>query len=62
MEDWRKVHNEDLHNLYALQNIIRMIKVKEDKMGWASSMNSIEAECIYNISGKTRKKETTRKI
>jgi hypothetical protein len=24
--DWRKVHNEELHNLYSSPNIIRMIK------------------------------------
>jgi hypothetical protein len=24
--DWRKMHNEELHNLYSLSNIIRMIK------------------------------------
>jgi hypothetical protein len=23
---WRKLHNEELHNLYSLSNIIRMIK------------------------------------
>jgi hypothetical protein len=23
---WRKLHNEELHNLYSLLNIIRMIK------------------------------------
>jgi hypothetical protein len=26
MGDWRKLHNEELHNLYPLPNIIRMIK------------------------------------
>jgi hypothetical protein len=26
MGDWRKVHNEELHNLYSSPNIIRMIK------------------------------------
>jgi hypothetical protein len=26
--DWRKLHNEELHNLYSPQNIIRMIKSK----------------------------------
>jgi hypothetical protein len=24
--DWRKLHNEELHNLYYSPNIIRMIK------------------------------------
>jgi hypothetical protein len=24
--DWRKLHNEKLHNLYSSPNIIRMIK------------------------------------
>jgi hypothetical protein len=24
--DWRKLHNEELHNLYCTPNIIRMIK------------------------------------
>jgi hypothetical protein len=24
--DWRKLHNEELHNLYSSLNIIRMIK------------------------------------
>jgi hypothetical protein len=26
--DWRKLHNEELHNLYFSPNIIRMIKGK----------------------------------
>lgn len=28
MEDWRKMHDEELHNLYCLRNIIRMKKSK----------------------------------
>jgi hypothetical protein len=31
--DWRKLHNVELHNLYSLPNIIRMIKSK--RMRWA---------------------------
>jgi hypothetical protein len=31
--DWRKLHNEELHNLYSSPNIIRMIKSK--RMRWA---------------------------
>jgi hypothetical protein len=30
--DWRKLHNEELHNLYSSINIIRMIKSR--RMGW----------------------------
>jgi hypothetical protein len=26
MESWRKLYNEELHNLYSLPSIIRMIK------------------------------------
>jgi hypothetical protein len=31
--DWRKLHNEELHNLYSSPNIIRMIK--SSRMKWA---------------------------
>jgi hypothetical protein len=37
--DWKKLHNEELHNLYSSPNIIRMIKVKENEMGRACSTN-----------------------
>jgi hypothetical protein len=30
---WRKLHNEELHNLYCSPNIIRIIKSR--KMRWA---------------------------
>jgi hypothetical protein len=26
--DWRRLHNEELHNWYALANIIRVIKLR----------------------------------
>jgi hypothetical protein len=32
---WRKLHYNDLYNLYSSSNVIRMIKVKEDEMGRA---------------------------
>jgi hypothetical protein len=31
--DWRKQHNEELHNLYSSSNIIRVIKSR--RIGWA---------------------------
>jgi hypothetical protein len=30
--DWRKLHNEELHNLYSSPNIIRMIKSRRMRM------------------------------
>jgi hypothetical protein len=30
---WRKLHNEELHNLYSSPSIIRMIKSR--RMSWA---------------------------
>jgi hypothetical protein len=32
--DWRKLHNEKLHNLYSSSHIIRMIKSR--RMRWAA--------------------------
>jgi hypothetical protein len=31
-EDWRKLHNEKLHNLYSSSNIIRMIKSRRMRL------------------------------
>jgi hypothetical protein len=31
--DWRKLHNEELHNFYASPSIIR--KIKSTRMEWA---------------------------
>jgi hypothetical protein len=54
---WRKLHNEELHNLYSSPVIIRMIKSRRMRWAWHGG----EDECIYDISGKSRKKESTRK-
>jgi hypothetical protein len=32
---WRRLHNEELHNLYASPNIIRVIKLM--RMRWAGT-------------------------
>jgi hypothetical protein len=36
---WRKLHNEELHNLYLSLNIIRMIESRQ--MGWERHVASI---------------------
>jgi hypothetical protein len=34
---WRKLHNENLHNLYVSSNVIRVIKSR--RMRWAEHTN-----------------------
>jgi hypothetical protein len=31
---WRRLHNEELHNLYASTNIVRVIKSRRIKWAW----------------------------
>jgi hypothetical protein len=50
---WRELHNEELHKLHYLLNVIRMIK----GMGRACSMYGSELEWIQISGGKARKKE-----
>ncbi|PNF38568.1 hypothetical protein B7P43_G04044, partial [Cryptotermes secundus] len=40
---WRKLHNEELHNLYSSRSIIRMIKSR--RMGWAGHVARMHAKC-----------------
>jgi hypothetical protein len=56
---WRKLHNEELHNLYSSPSIIRMIMSR--RMRWAGHVARMgeEEECIWDIGGKARRKEAT---
>jgi hypothetical protein len=43
---WRRLHNEDLHNMCASTNIIRMNKIKEGEMDETCSMHE---KCFKNV-------------
>jgi hypothetical protein len=55
---WRRLHNEELHNLYATQSVIKVIKPRN--MMWASHSTRWEVIKIYkNICRKTSREETS---
>jgi hypothetical protein len=44
--EWRKLHNEELHDLYSSPNIVWMIKLR---MGWAGHIACMgEVRCMYS--------------
>jgi hypothetical protein len=46
--DWRKLHNEELHNLYSSPNIIRLIKSR--MMRWTGHLAGLgETRNAYRI-------------
>jgi hypothetical protein len=59
VEDWRRLHNEELHNLNTSQNIIGMIKFR--RVRWEGHIARIEEiinPCIILV-GKPEGKKTS---
>jgi hypothetical protein len=50
---WRRLHNEELHNLCPSPNIIWMINIKEDEMGRECSTDGTDEKCIQYFGWKT---------
>jgi hypothetical protein len=48
IEEWRKLHNEELHNLYSSPDIIRQIKSR--RMRWAGRVARMgEERKVYKV-------------
>jgi len=49
-EEWRKLHNEDLNDLYSSPNIVQVIKSR--RMRWAGHVARIgERKGVYRVFG-----------
>ena len=50
--EWRKLHNEELNDLYSSPNIFRVIKSR--RMRWAGHVAHMEGEerCVHGFGGK----------
>jgi hypothetical protein len=59
---WRKLHNEELHNLYSSPSIIRMIQVKEDQMGRVCSTHGQKRNAYRILVGKPEGREDNIKM
>jgi hypothetical protein len=44
MGDWRKLHNEELHNLYSSLSIVRMIQSKKMVRAYRTNMAKRNAD------------------
>jgi hypothetical protein len=52
----RKLHNEELHNLYPSPSYNWNDEVTEDEVGRSCSTIGVEDECMWNIGGKAKRK------
>jgi len=56
--EWRKLHNEELNDLYSPPNVLRVIKSR--RMRWAGHVaHMYEEGGVQGLGGETRGKEFT---
>jgi hypothetical protein len=56
---WRKLHTDELHNLYSSPNTVRVIKSR--KMRWAVHVVRMEERCLQGLYWEAQRGETTGK-
>ena len=56
--EWRKLHNEELNDLYSLSNILRVVKSR--RMRWAGHMARMGEDRQYCAGGEIETNEMGR--
>ena len=49
--EWRKLHNEELNDLYSSQNTVQVIKTR--KMRWVGHVAHMKETCVHGFVGET---------
>jgi hypothetical protein len=44
---WRKLHNDEIHNLYSSPNIVRVTKLR--RMSWAGPVACMVGRCLQGF-------------
>jgi hypothetical protein len=57
--EWKKLHNEELHNLYSSPDTIRQVKANE--VGGVCGTHGRGEKSVQGFGGKARRKETAGK-
>jgi hypothetical protein len=58
---WRRLHNEELHNLYTSSYISGIIKLRRMRWGETCSTHGRGEKCLQYFGWKTQREEATRK-
>jgi hypothetical protein len=45
--EWRKLHNEELNDLYSLRNIVRVVKSR--RMSWAGHVAHMGQDSVHRV-------------
>ena len=57
--EWRKLHKEELRDLYSLTNIVRVVKIEKNEVGGVCGSYGEGESCAHISNGETRGYEAT---